>query len=319
MADEKLPPHIASPLGPFKGDKPPAPAWFDKAVAAEPERTRVPAAGAEIELLTWGERGKPGLLLVHGASAHADWWSFIAPFFAEHYRVAAMSMSGMGGSDWRERYAFELFADEMHACAEAAGLHDNGHKPIYIGHSFGGAAVYYASVANPQRMRATILVDSGFGRRPKPEDSEASDDVQPPPENRASRIYPTFEAALARFRFMPPQPADNLFIVDWIARHSLREVDDGQGGKGWTWRFDPMLFPRLDRSGVMQLVGKKPGVPVTHIFGDRSNVIARSGGRPDILGPEVAKIVIPDSDHHVMVDQPLALVAALRSVLALWP
>lgn len=318
MAEEKLPPHIASPLGPFKGEKPPAPAWFDNAVAVEPERSRVPAEGAEIELLIWGERGKPGLLFVHGASAHADWWSFIAPFFAEHYRVAAISMSGMGGSDWRERYTFDLFAAEMHACAKAAGLYEAQDKPIYIGHSFGGAAVYYASVANPDRMKGTILVDSGFGRRPKKEESEASDDVRPPEENRTKRIYPSFEAALARFRFMPTQNAENLYITDWIARHSLKEVDDGEGGRGWTWRFDPMLFPRLDRSSLMTLAGRKPG-PVTHIYGDRSNVIARSGGRPDILGPEVKKIVIPDSDHHVMVDQPLALVAALRAVLTLWP
>jgi hypothetical protein len=33
----------------------------------------------------------------------------------------------------------------------------------------------------------------------------------------------------------------------------------------------------------------------------------------------VPRIVIPDSEHHIMVDQPLALVAALRTLLAVWP
>ena len=37
------------------------------------------------------------LLFLHGNGAHADWWSFIAPFFAAEYRVAALSWSGMGG------------------------------------------------------------------------------------------------------------------------------------------------------------------------------------------------------------------------------
>ena len=50
----------------------------------------------------------------NGNGAHADWWSFIAPFFAAHYRVAALSWSGMGGSDWREHYTLEAFVDEMH-------------------------------------------------------------------------------------------------------------------------------------------------------------------------------------------------------------
>jgi hypothetical protein len=31
------------------------------------------------------------------------------------------------------------------------------------------------------------------------------------------------------------------------------------------------------------------------------------------------EVVIPDSHHHIMIDQPLALVAAIRAVLAAWP
>ena len=38
--------------------------------------------GAKVEVLAWGQRGKPGLMFLHGGAAHADWWSFIAPFFA---------------------------------------------------------------------------------------------------------------------------------------------------------------------------------------------------------------------------------------------
>jgi hypothetical protein len=33
-------------------------------------------------------------LLLHGNGAHADWWSFIAPYLANNFRVAAMSWSG---------------------------------------------------------------------------------------------------------------------------------------------------------------------------------------------------------------------------------
>ena len=89
MADDQAAP--ASLLGPFQGEKPPAPAWFDAAVAHGPERQRIAVEGAEIELLTWGEVGRPGLLFLHGNGAHADWWSFIAPFFAKDWRVAAIS------------------------------------------------------------------------------------------------------------------------------------------------------------------------------------------------------------------------------------
>src|SRR5580658_4256675 len=76
-----------APLAAFRGQMPPAPAWFERAVAKEPERSFVEVEAARVETLAWGERGKPGLVFLHGGAAHADWWSFIAPFFARERRV----------------------------------------------------------------------------------------------------------------------------------------------------------------------------------------------------------------------------------------
>ena len=58
-----------APLAAFRGQKPPAPAWFERVVAIEPERTFVAIDGAEVETLAWGERGKPGLIFLHGGAA----------------------------------------------------------------------------------------------------------------------------------------------------------------------------------------------------------------------------------------------------------
>jgi pimeloyl-ACP methyl ester carboxylesterase len=317
MTKPDLPPDIAAPLAPFKGQKPPAPKWFDDAIADAPERFTVDSDGAAIECLAWGERGKPGLVLVHGASAHADWWSYTAPFFAKDYRVAALSLSGMGGSAWRERYAFDLFAGEVDACARAAGLYESGSPPVYIGHSFGGAVVYYAALAHPDRMAGAILVDTGFGR-PPPNETAADAAKEDVPETRTTRVYPTLEAALARFRFLPSQSAGHLYAADFIARTSLKRAPMEGGGEGWTWRFDPNLFPKLDRSTLMTVAGREPG-PCFHIYGDRSKVIEYSRQRPRMLADSVKEMAIPDSGHHIMVDQPLALVAALRAVLSHWP
>jgi len=41
-------------------EAPPAPAWFQKALAQEPEREMVPTPRGRIEALSWGERGRPG-------------------------------------------------------------------------------------------------------------------------------------------------------------------------------------------------------------------------------------------------------------------
>ena len=325
-----LPPEIASPLAPFKGAEPASPDWFKDAIAQTPDRTFVVAHGARIELLTWGDIGKPGLILVHGNSAHADWWSFIAPFLARDHRVAALSLSGMGASDWRERYSFETFADEIHACALAAGLYEGQEPPIYVGHSFGGAQVFYSAARYPQRMKAAILVDTGFGGPPTAEQMKQWDEEErqrggrpgrfrgPPQSAKPNRVYATLEEALTRFRFMPPQGPGNLYVADFIARRSLKCAPMADGsGEGWTWRFDPFLWAHLDRSGMTQPI-PSVAAPMVHIYGEHSAIIKRHPGQGSIPD-SVPRIVIPDSEHHIMVDQPLALVSALRAVLAVWP
>ncbi len=74
--------------------------------------------GADIEVLAWGERGRPGVLLAHGSCAHARWWSPVAAMLATEFRVASLSWSGMGGSQWRDSYCFEQQADELFAAAD---------------------------------------------------------------------------------------------------------------------------------------------------------------------------------------------------------
>ncbi len=328
----ELPPEVQAPLAEYKGEPPPSPQWFKDAIAQEPERMFVESLGAKLEVLVWGQVGKPGLLFVHGNSAHADWWSFIAPFFAEDFRVASMSLAGMGASDWRDRYAFTDFSEDAEAVARATGLYEGGVKPIYIGHSFGGGQVFFAAANNPERMRAAILVDTGFG--PPPEElakrqaqMEAIRNI--PTTDRPSRVYATLPEALNRFRLMPPQPAGNPFIADFIARRSLKKValpngDKGPDGtgEGWTWRFDPNMWAKLDRGGMMQQHAQRPHgvkVPIVHIYGAKSRIVEhRKAGAASPFPPGMIEIEIPDSHHHVMIDQPLALVATLRALLAGW-
>jgi len=78
MADDQTPfepwnERGETPLAAFEGAEPEAPDWFKWAIGQAPERSFVTVDGARIELLAWGKRGDPGLILVHGNSAHADW------------------------------------------------------------------------------------------------------------------------------------------------------------------------------------------------------------------------------------------------------
>ncbi|MGI4879300.1 MAG: alpha/beta fold hydrolase [Janthinobacterium lividum] len=301
-------PDIPAPLVEFAGAVPPAPPWFTAALADAPERSTVVVDAAAIEMLTWGERGKPGLLLLHGNGAHADWWSFIAPSFAADYRVAAFSWSGMGGSEHRESYSIAGFVAEIFAVAEAAGLFDAG-LPRVVAHSFGGFPMMAAVRSHGERFAAAVIVDTPF--RPPGEPGGRP----PNATNRPHRIYPTLTEALARFRFAPVQACPNPFIADFIARRSLVEVADG-----WTWRFDPFLWHRFEVGDAPSLLAD-PKCPVALMWGERSMLMPpdRIASMLALLPPGTPTVSIPDAEHHVMTDQPLAFVSALRDLFARWP
>lgn len=301
------------PLAPFHGAKPPAPQWFHDAIANAPERTFVDVRGAAIEALAWGERGKPGLLFVHGNGACADWWSFIAPHFAATHRVAAFSMSGMGGSAWRDRYTYDLYVDEAFAVAEAAGLFASATRPVIVGHSFGAFITSGVVGRAGARVGGAMLLDGPFlGSAARKRQRE----LRGAPRKR---IYDTLEQALARFRFAPDQDCENLFITDWIARASIRQFRRNDDSIGWTWRFDPHRF-----------MGFQHGYPANDLAAARCPIAVIGGAHSGFvterrmyeLAPHVPQgspfVVIPDSDHHIMADQPLALVTAISTQLANW-
>jgi pimeloyl-ACP methyl ester carboxylesterase len=314
----------ASPnlLAAFSGRRPAAPAWFTKALATAPERNRVNVQNANIEMLTWGRRGAPGLLLLHGLGAHADWWSHIAPFFASRHRVAALSWSGMGGSDWRAHYTLDAYLDEFLSVAQAGGLFEAAEAPLAVGHSFGGLLLLAAAATYGDRLKGAVILDSYL----QPEGGYYLPDLSSPqPASAASTqrpmpVYPTLEAALARFRFAPPQACDNLFIADQIARASIRRVDSAASAAGFTWRFDPRTATDRPRMAISEYLAK-PRCPLAFVVGGRSPLTGAAVKQFVMSTASRAApwIEIPDADHHVLVDQPLALAAALNALFECWP
>jgi pimeloyl-ACP methyl ester carboxylesterase len=281
-----------------------APNWFRQAIEAAPERSRVAVEGAEIEVLAWGERGRPGLLLLHGFRSHADWWSRLAPMLAEGRRVCALSWSGMGRSGWRKHYNLELYAREAMVVAEATGLFEAEDAPVVVGHSLGGHVAAIISVLNGARLKRVMLVDSTVGPRPPT-----------PPPDAERRVYPSVQAAIERFRFTPAQPAAP-YILDWIARNALvLSPDDDK--PGWVWSFDPAISGKLTRTFAWPLV-PQARCPLDFIRGAQSKIVppALEDRQRAHAAPGTRFVSIPEAGHHILADQPLALISTIRALLA---
>ncbi len=119
------------------------------------------------------------------------------PFLARDYNVAAMDMSGMGDSEWREHYSMEIFAEEQLAVCEEAGMFVLAEPPMIVAHSFGGFVTMLTGALYGNRLSGTVIVDSPVNPPGRPGG---------PPERaiKPHHIYATMAAALARFRLMPP-------------------------------------------------------------------------------------------------------------------
>ena len=282
-----------------EGNRESIPDWFWEAIDVEPVTKTVEVEECDVSYRHYEAIGKPGMLLIHGMNAHSRWWDFIAPQLLDRYQVAAMDLTGMGDSDYRYEYSSNTYADEILAVLDDAKF---GIDSIVVAHSFGGYMAVRAANKAPDRFKALVMVDSGI-RHP--------DD--PVPEQiwmsgARSKIYPDKETALNRFRVQPPQPCDNEFLLQYIARNSLMPVDGG-----WTWKFDEDLLTSLTdaerKPEEFQALTKTLGV----IFGADSELFSkRTLEYMQELIPEPFLIKeIANAQHHLFLDQPQAFVESL--------
>ncbi len=285
-----------------------APAWFVRAVAVPRVAGMVEVDRCPVHYLAWGEPGRRGLVFVHGGGAQAHWWTPIAATFAGGYRVAALDLSGHGDSGHRRRYLPEQWADEVMAVAGDAGIEG---LPVIVGHSMGGFVTIVTAARHNERLAGVIVCDSPV--------------AEPDPEISAyhlreafgrHRTYATVEEAIARFRTVPLQEHYLDYVVDFVARTSLKPVSGG-----WQWKFDRRIFEQFG-AGVRSIA-----LPYLDQIDCRLALLRSECGlvTPEIgafmferLGRVTPVIEIPEAGHHAMLDQPLLLLTALRSLLADW-
>lgn len=290
----------------YGGERPPAPEWFLRAQVQPVERLTFDVDGCDIELVCRGKRGRPGLLLLHGSMAHAEWWTAVAPLLAADYRVCSMSFSGMGGSGHRAAYSVVQMAREAEAALDHGGLRDGPVPPIIACHSFGGkAGSLIAGGPGGDSLLGMMFVDSFV--------LPATDLGNPPPYRK--RYYSSEADAIARFRLSPDQPWAEPFILDAVARAGIVQLPDGR----WTWRFDPDFFSKLDYHNGWQ-EAQNARCRMAFIRGELTEIItpADEAVQREALRPDTLFITIPAAHHHIMIDQPLALVAAMRAVAEGW-
>lgn len=279
------------------------PAWFGTALGEPHDSRHVSIEGARISYRTWGEPGRPAVVLVHGGAAHAGWWDHIGPHLSAEHRIIALDLSGHGDSDRRTNYSLEVWAAEVRAVALAEG----SDRPVVFGHSMGGFVALTAAKLYGAELGGVLAIDSPV-QETSPETRAwiAEGKKLPGHKVRADRAE-----ILARFRTLPADESSLEYVRAHIAEDSITRVDGG-----WTWKFDPNIFfhSRMEPEHLAAAA-----CPVALIRGERgmatSDITAAVAER---LGGHVPVTVIPDAGHHIMLDQPIALIAVLQTLIGQW-
>ena len=281
-------------------------AWFAAALAVPAADETVDVGGVRIAYRAWGDRGMPGAVLVHGTAAHARWWDHIGPLLqADGLRVAALSISGHGDSDWRDSYSFDQWAEEVMAVASAAGISG---PPFVIGHSLGGHIALHAAGRYGAALAGIVVIDSPMFEGPPPPEVSASARGM-----GAQRTYASREAILDRFRLIPEHPVLP-YAREHVAACSVTRQDDGE----WRWKFDQGLFTRMTTRPVPSSGADRGDCRAAILRAQQGMMTREMASRLRTrLGQGVPVIEVPGG-HHVLLDEPLHLVTALRAVLACW-
>ncbi len=193
-----------------------------------------------------------------------------------------------------------LRPDELTPVVADAGI---AASTVVIGHSMGGLVTLRLATLAGAHIAGAVAIDSPV-RDIAPEDRAAR-------QHRAFgplRVYPTPEAAVARFRPIPTSRCWPISRTTWPRPRSARPKAAGRGsstrGSSPGTTLTPELLTRLDCRVAL--------------FRAEHGLVTPQQGEVmyDRLGRVAPVVEIPVAGHHIMLDQPIALVAALRTLLA---
>jgi pimeloyl-ACP methyl ester carboxylesterase len=256
--------------------------------------------GVILNCLDYGGAGRQPLLLVHGGSAHAHWWDFVAPTLTDRFHVLALDLRGHGDSAWTADWAYGTrhYVADLEAVIGSWSLG----APVLVGHSMGGHTLMVYASQHSQTLRAMVVIDS-----PATYPAWAVERLRESAE-RPPRRYDSLAAACAKFRPMPPATVAAPEVLRHVASYSFRQDEEGK----WVSKGDRRTLVRdpIDAwEGLSNI-----SCPALYVRGDRGAIEPQLAQRTTAaMGGSLVEI--PNSQHHVMLDNPTGLARALHNFL----
>lgn len=248
-----------------------------------PAAAKAPTPELPLHIECRGE-GRPPVVLDAGLGNDSQVWSSVLPGIAESTQVCAYDRAGMGASRRPppRPHSNEMMAAELHDLLRSQGIPE---PYVLVGHSMGGANVRYLAAKNPNAVAGLLLVDSVT-------------------DQQCVRFWALLpEATLAEFK------------------QGLRSLPEGTD-------FETFCNSMERLGSVSASLGALPLVVLS-----RSNSLPPPPGANPELGPQMdaawrsmqaelprlssnsAHVIVENSGHHIQLDRPDAVVAAVQELV----
>lgn len=243
--------------------------------------------------------GDTPIVLLHGYCGSSDYWHRVLPMLAASHRVIAVDLPGHGDSSAPgpgETYSIELFAENLHAWANEAGL-DRFHL---FGHSLGG----YITLAFAERYADMLKSFGLIHSTPFPDDEAARQNRDKGAESIKSNGIEPFIKALIPKLFAP---AHVQTMPEQLALAKEIGLATDPNGAILTLR---AMRDRKDRLHVLQ----ETALPVLLVAGKEDQVIP-----PEktfvVQKAQIQQMLLPSAGHMGMLEVPNELAEAIQTFL----
>jgi lipase len=174
---------------------------------------RVPG---EVELAIWRSgSGEDPAICLHGITAQHRTFNAAARYLASSRSLVGVDLRGRGDSEKPESgYGLEVHARDVIRVLDHLGLED----AVIVGHSMGGFVALQTAVSFPSRVRALVLLDSGW-----PRVEAAPEEMSEEQKQEAGAIEEGLERAFRRLDMTFESPED--YLNFWFPNQNLR-LDD---------------------------------------------------------------------------------------------
>src|ERR1019366_5467192 len=266
-----------------------------------PPRSRFSKSSPRIHFLEWNPAASRTIVLLHGASANAWWWQWVAAELPKNLRLLALDQRGHGDSEWVKPPAYQphdYAADLANFLREEV----RGERPIVVGLSMGGVVTLAFASRYAEHARGVVIVDTAVVS------THGRDRFLHRLKSLPTVVYPDLETAKARFRLMPNEGEIHQERVLAIAEKSLMPAES----RGYTLKFDRESFFGGDGLHVMETI-RALRLPTLLVRAEKSRIMTQESSEAAAASnPQTRLVVIPGSHHHVILEKPVEAARIIR-------